>query len=441
MATEKGMKILNLESFEIEELPAKDSLPQLNYFDIIEGKPNEVCLASDEGLVIYNYKTKACQRFYTSHGLQGNFFKQKNSLKTSDGKVWLGGTNGLNIFDPKDIKSYEPKVKIFFDEFLVNNEPIDLGCHINDCKKTIDLPHYQNSIELGFAAMDHSDNEQVTARYKIQGLSDKWIECDRKDKINFFQQPAGTYSLLVEATNSEGNVIIERAIKIRIAPPFWKTWWFRLLSLLLVLAVLYWFYQNQLKKRLASQKIENLKKLDQFKNTVYTNVTHEFKTPITIIQGYADMIKGNDKEKNIINRSSKDLLRLINQILDIAKLESGNLSMDLKGGDVIAYIKHLIEPIQFWAENEGKEFSFFFEKESWILDYDEQKLENIIINLLSNAVKFTREGGKIEMRVTEEILDGQNNLKIEVEDSGIGIAEEYQSKIFDRHFQVPKDKK
>jgi signal transduction histidine kinase/DNA-binding response OmpR family regulator len=182
-----------------------------------------------------------------------------------------------------------------------------------------------------------------------------------------------------------------------------------------------------------------LKELNDFKNKFFANITHEFRTPLTVILGLTEQTgQGTWKEKDkTIHRNAGHVLRLINRILDLSKLESGNLKLDLIQADIVSYIKYLMESLRSYAASKKIEMVFYSEADRLEMDFDEEKIQQIVYNLLSNAVKFTPGGGKVILHLREEELDGQSRLRIKVKDTGIGISEKDLPHIFDRYFSIP----
>ncbi len=180
---------------------------------------------------------------------------------------------------------------------------------------------------------------------------------------------------------------------------------------------------------------ERLKELDNLKSRLYTNITHEFRTPLTVIMGINERITNNDKAKDLIHRNSKNLLRLINQMLDLAKAEEGKLQLDLIQKDIVNYVRYLTESFLSAAETKNIKLTFYTEKPQLIIKYDEAKIQHIIQNLLSNAIKFTSDYGQIIIHVKTVEIKKQSFFQIKVEDSGIGIAQEEIPHIFDRFYQ------
>jgi signal transduction histidine kinase/DNA-binding response OmpR family regulator len=210
------------------------------------------------------------------------------------------------------------------------------------------------------------------------------------------------------------------------------------LGLLSIIAVLLYrnSLQNQKSNRILSQQKQGLKELNDFKTRFFTNITHEFRTPLTVIMGMSDNLKNNPQEKKLIQRNSQNLLRLINQLLDLSKLESGKLDLNLVHRDLIVYLEYLTESFYSTATQKNIRLVFYSEEKEVWMDYDEEKIQQIVYNLLSNALKFTPKAGRIIFHANKVVQDGEPFLKLKIKDNGIGMLPEHTERVFDRFYQV-----
>ena len=205
---------------------------------------------------------------------------------------------------------------------------------------------------------------------------------------------------------------------------------------LVVVSISYFVYRNLLTQRISEQAHRSLQDLDDVKTKLYTNITHEFRTPLTVIIGMAEQITGNEEEKKLILRNSQSLLRLINQMLDLSKIDSGHMRINWVQGNIVDFLKYIVESFKSLAAAKNIQLLMYKEVEDYVMDYDEEKIQHIVSNLISNGVKFTPENGELVVHVQNKEEKGQEWLVVKVKDSGIGIREQVIPHIFDRFFQV-----
>ncbi|MCB9280643.1 MAG: response regulator [Lewinellaceae bacterium] len=260
-----------------------------------------------------------------------------------------------------------------------------------------------------------------------------------KRQVSFTNLPYGNYVLRVRGSNGDGfwNEI-PTELKITITPPWYWSWPTKILYGLILGAVLYGIYRFQLKRRLAEAENLRLRELDDVKTRLYTNITHEFRTPLTVILGMVKNIRTDtqrwlEEGLHMIHRNGQNLLRLVNQMLDLSKLESGAMPVHLIQGDIIAYLKYLTESFHSFAESREVSLHFISDHEELVMDYDPDKTLNIVSNLLSNALKFTPAGGSVYLQIGKQ---ENSDLPIQVRDTGAGIPEEKLPYIFDRFYQA-----
>ena len=302
----------------------------------------------------------------------------------------------------------------------------------------ITLGHRDNVFSFEYAALHFRDPDNNRYRYRLEGFDKDWVEAGTERKVTYTNLKAGRYTFQVMASNADGVWNGEPlVVKLRLLPPPWRSWWAYWLYILVVAGILFSFYRFQLRRRLAEAEARRLRELDGVKTKLFTNITHEFRTPLTVILGMVKQIRENPKDwfsegLEMIERNGKNLLRLVNQMLDLSKLEAGAMPVHVIRGDLIPFLKYQLESFRSLAESKGLQLEFLAEPESLVLDYDPEKMESIISNLLSNALKFTSKGS-IELRVSSQ---GDQYFSIRVKDTGSGIPPESLPHIFERFYQA-----
>lgn len=398
------------------------------------------------------------RHFTKAAGLQSDEFNTWAYAKLPNGNLAFGGVNGINIFNPKEIllDSFNPN--IYITKLLVGNkaiEPDDKSGILKESieyTKSITLDYSQDILTLEFSALDFRAPDQNKYRYQMVGIDKDWVESGPRRNVTYSHLPSGTYVFKVQGSNSLGiwgNKIAE--LKIRVLPPWWKTRWAYLAYILLIgIAIRAYLYYRLEQTKMESQldfeqkEAKRIKELDTVKTQLYTNITHEFRTPLTVILGMAQQIKNSPKEHfenglNMIIRNGKHLLNLVNEMLDLSKLEAGKMELNLEKGDVIQFLRYIVESFHSMAESQGKHMHYLASLDAMITEYDAEKLRQIISNLLSNALKFTSEKGNIYVSISaleRNNLENAKWLTIKIKDTGSGIPEEQIPHIFDRFYQV-----
>ncbi len=398
------------------------------------------------------------RNFNKAYGLQDDEFNTGAYKKLSNGNLAFGGLNGLNIFDPKEILSSRITPNVFITNILINNLPVTPGDKTgvlqNNIEETqhITLSYLQDILTLEFSSLDFTAPLQNKYRYQLVGIDDSWVESGNRRSATYLHLPAGKYVLKVQGSNSQGiwsDKIDE--LRITVLPPWWRSWWayaFYLLLLILAIRAYFKFSVNRakLKAQLNFEQLEakRVKELDTMKTQLYTNITHEFRTPLTVIMGMAQQVINKPGEHfqngmDMIIRNGQSLLNLVNEMLDLSKLETGKMSLQMIHGDVINFLRYIVESFYSLAESQQKQLHFLTDLDTLYVAYDPEKIRQIVANLLSNALKFTPEKGNIYISVNKnEIPHDEPNLTliIKVKDTGIGIPEDQLQHIFDRFYQL-----
>lgn len=371
----------------------------------------------------------------------GNLILRGPIINDNKNNLIIGCENGIVVYNHQErIKRQETQdpyiLTISRNEELLY-DGIDLNA--NNWKFESNTTH----LTLNISVLEFYQPMQTSYSYMIQ---DEWIELDNNNQIILTNLTSANYSLKLKACNGLNNcneIPVEYNFEIR--APWYGTWLAYLIYSILLISILYWFYRFQLSKKLAISEHVKLKELNALKSNLYTNITHEFRTPLTVILGLADTIKDDFKVQNykaaneamiIIERNGKDLLLLVNQLLGLSKAESGTMELNLIQADVVPFLRYICESFQSLAKTKHIDITSYFETESLIMDFDDGKLQIIISNLLSNAIKFSSSAEKIIFHVKSETIDEVESVIIKVKDYGIGISEKAISHIFDRFYQV-----
>ncbi|RYY55514.1 MAG: hybrid sensor histidine kinase/response regulator [Chitinophagaceae bacterium] len=458
-----GLNRLDKRTGKFTHLTTKNGLPNDVVYGILADKTGNIWGSTNRGIFCLVKKKDASgewtfRNYTTSDGLQGDEFNTGAFAKLPDGRLLFGGVNGINIFDPAEILTpgYQPDV--FITSLLLGNKPVLAGDNTGVLHETIEttpaitLNHNQDIVTLEFSSLDFTAPVQNKYRYKMEGIDDSWVESGNRRTATYLHLPAGNYTFKVQASNSQGEWSTHIAeLRIRILPPWWLTWWaYSAYVLLGIAAIGAWvrFSVNRarLKSQLSFEQLEakRVRELDTVKTQLYTNITHEFRTPLTVIMGMAEQVVRNPEERfhqrmDMIKRNGQSLLNLVNEMLDLSKLETGKMQLNIIGGEILHYLRYITEPFVTLGSTHQKEVRFTSDIDTLYVNYDPEKIRQILSNLLSNALKFTSAGGIIGVHISKnEIPHDEPNLTliIQVRDNGIGIPADQLQQVFERFFQL-----
>lgn len=375
----------------------------------------------------------------------------------SDGTIFLIGPKGVDRFNPENLaKNLHAPPTVITDLLLFNQTQPLAGSTADTLAtfsplnsniaylNTLDLNYRQNDISFEFAALDFTAPENNQYRYRLLGNQKGWsyTGADRR-YAHFSNLSPGRYTFSVQGSNNDGVWGKETQLEIRIWPPWWWNGWSKFLYLLsfIILARILWKYD--LNRRLVRRESLRLQELNADRSRLYANITHEFRTPLTIISGLTDQlskqVSGHLKESlRIIKRNGKTLLILVNQMLVLSKLESGEIQLELVQGDIVAYLKYLMESFQSYAKTKQIRLHLLSDLPALEMDYDPTKLMHIVSNLVTNAIKFSARRQEVYISldlITKGPVESEQ-LRIRVKDTGIGISKEKLPQIFDRFYQA-----
>ena len=451
VATRNGLNLF-LGNKEFESWTKEKQFPNAIVYSIQDDEAGNLWLGTNDGIVRFEPGKKKFTHFGVKDGILSKEFDIHAKFRDRNGNIYLGGTNGVAYFHPDNIDRIDNPVPIYFSQLrvkseLINSKGITSISLAEPLLRTneLEFKHNQFPFYLQFSSIDFRWNQNIEYSYKLLPTDEKWNSLTDPE-IQFLNLPAGSYTLQVNGF-SRGKEWDQAPLemKIQILPPWWANWWAYLIYLGIAILFADRFYRFQLSKRLVVSESERLKEVNQLKNSLYTNITHEFRTPLTVILGMADSLKTNIESKQLkgiehslemINRNGKKLLRLVNEMLDLSKLESGNMKLQLVQANVIPFVKYLSESFQSLAKENEIDLMVYSEIDNLIMDFDSNKLSVIISNVLSNAIKFTLSGGKIIIHLNRILKENREYFLIKVKDDGLGISDKDLKYIFNRFYQV-----
>ncbi|WP_136482914.1 hybrid sensor histidine kinase/response regulator transcription factor [Cognatitamlana onchidii] len=444
-----GLYKFNGEKFERAKIPYKDRFSTVN--SILEGEKGVLWISTDTGIVKFNSVTgKSFTYNQTSKLIKS--FRENASLKVND-NLYFGDSYGVTVFNPKNIIKITEVPKVVLSKLKIKNETVNIGDENKVLTKSLnytdllELDYNNSNFSISYALPNYINPNGNKYAYRLKGLDDSWMYTKQTEAF-FTLQTAGTYTFQVKAANHD-DVWNNRAtnVKVIIHPAPWKTWWAYAIYFLLLFGLFYgitWMLQSKarLKNKLELEYLENkrIEDLNTSKLQFFTNISHEFRTPLTLILGPLQNILENYSGSNatykklkVIESSANRLLRLINRLMDFRKLESNQLKLSAAEGNIVKFLKEIYLSFSEHAKNGNYNYEFHCNDDEILVYYDRYKLERVFYNLISNAFKYTTEGGDISINIYKK----EEHLFVEVRDSGEGIPEEYLDKIFDRFFEIP----
>jgi signal transduction histidine kinase/DNA-binding response OmpR family regulator/ligand-binding sensor domain-containing protein len=401
------------------------------------------------GLTRYNPSSGTFKHYTRSEGLvETNEIHWFPLYKRKNGQIFFCGTNGINVFYPESIEDDSIPPQVVIQKISLFNRPdekFEYEGFISEIKEII-LPHNHNDLHFEYAGLHYGEPQRNKYKYILEGFDKEWIDAGNSRTATYTNLDPGEYTFRVKACNRDG--IWNEAgasLKVIINPPLWATTWAYLFYLILFGSILYYTWRMQLKRvrvkhefEMSKFEAQKLHEVDEMKSRFFANISHEFRTPLTLILGPVKQIIERTKETrtkedlNLVHRNANRLLGLVNQLLDISKIESGNMKLQTTPINVIPYLKALVLSFTSYAERKRISLNFVSDVNEIIVYIDKDKFEKIINNILSNAFKFTPDDGSIKVIVNQD----NKNLRIAVSDTGVGIPKEKLQKIFDRFYQV-----
>jgi signal transduction histidine kinase/ligand-binding sensor domain-containing protein/DNA-binding response OmpR family regulator len=461
----KGIILFDKKKGPIKYYSEKDGLADNNTLCIEEDKAGNLWISTSNGLSKFDPEKETFQNYLKGDGLQSNQFNYGAAYKLPSGELAFGGVNGFNLFNPELIRDNNFESPLVFTDFRIFYKPVPISNSKDailheDISETrsIVIPHDKNVFMLEFAALNFAQTHKICYSYKLDGFDKDWIDVGHDHSAIYTNLNPGKYLFRVRVSN-DNRIWSQNSLTlaIQVLPPFWATWWFKtgmiiFIGFILYVLVIFITNRNALRQQLILERVQTkqVHELDLMKMKFFTNISHEIRTPLTLIIGPVEKMlqqkMADDELKThlgMVNRNAHYLLKLVNQLLDFRKIESGNLKLELKNGNIIEFINAQVEAFTYMAQDKGVHLKIAAVEKEVFTFFDPDKVEKIIDNLLSNALKFTNRGGSVMVNIslvvddTEEESGNNENRFVEVvvKDTGIGISESHLEKVFLRFFQ------
>lgn len=457
-----GVSLLNKATSKFIVFSEKDGLLNSEVYKVLEDKQGNIWLSTNKGISRLDIANKIITNFTAYNGVLNNNFVRGSGIRLSDGTLFFGNLDGFNFFNRNNLKFNKNIPPILLTDLKISNKSNSyfdgksIENHISVAKEVI--LNYNQDFAISYTALNFTTPQQNKYSYKLEGYDEEWNMVGSNKTASYTNINPGEYIFKVRASNNDGIWNLEgTSINIIVKPPFWATTYAYIFYLTAFLLLLYILRKRGIQKielkfkreqellqakqlfEQEKREVERQHNLDRMKLKFFTNLSHEFRTPISLILAPADKLI--EKERNhidvkeqasMIKRNAKRLLNLVNQLLDFRKMEEHELKLKTQNLDLIDFIKDTLDSFKDLSETKKITLECFTEVKEYYTFFDADKIERVLFNLLSNAFKFTNEGGKVSLLVNSVSDD---SVTIKVSDTGIGIPKEMHNLIFMRFFQ------
>lgn len=460
LGTQDGLVEYFYETKKTNYFSTSDGLPSNKIKGLLyDHKSNHLWISTDKGLSNLDLDNKIFTNFGLKDGIINREFNNMSYLCDQNGKFFFGSINGIYHFYPEQIKTNPnvPRVIITSYQLYDNTHQKEGVKELHNipiiAKKEIHIPYSESAFSINYIALNYTNTKKNEYAYRLENYDNQWRYVGEQRIATFTNLDPGIYYFQVIASNSDGVWNKEgSSLKIIILPPWYRTMWAYLIYILAGISfflILMRFYTNRIKMKsqLANEQFERkqLEKLNQLKMQFFSNITHEFRTPLTLILSPLNSIINQTVGKNvqydylkIIQNNAIKLLELVNELLDFSKSETGHFSFKPMTSDLIEVLKQEIHTFMPLAELKHIDLQYIYKESSLVCIADIVIIQKIVSNLLSNAIKHTPEGGHINVYL-EKTHHETPKIQICIEDSGKGIPQDQQQLIFERFYQMKED--
>ncbi|GAB3688614.1 two-component regulator propeller domain-containing protein [Spirosoma flavus] len=458
LGTSQGLKKLNRSTKAITSFDTDNGLPSSMISAIRGDNDGHLWISTNRGLSRMDLETNTFVNFYSADGLQGNEFSQGAAIEADNGELYFGGVNGITHFKPDAIRIASKRLAVQIVDLYIHDKPVRKGTTsgtyqvvdttVNSARE-FNLSHQDNSFTLEFSTMDFIDAERVSYLYSIN--DNNWVELrPGSNRLTFDNLAPGTYTFRLKAKANKA-ISDQHQVTIFIHPAWYLSLWAKLIYGLLILilsGLVYRTIRNRRRikeERLAHQRLEEV---NEAKLQFFINIAHEIRTPLTLVVSPLQKLISHDQDKerrhlyNIMGRNTKRLLDLVNQLMDIRKIEKGQMALQLARVDMVQFTGEICQLFEEQVHAKQIHFVMDFPADRVFARIDPLNFDKVLINILSNAFKFTPNGGTIRVALTLKPSGltsdrNQQDLVITIEDSGQFINENETERIFECFYQSP----
>ncbi|HVW60081.1 MAG TPA: two-component regulator propeller domain-containing protein, partial [Puia sp.] len=452
-----GLSVFDKKSGQFTSFSEKDGLQNTSIYQVVEDARGRIWVSTNSGLSSYDAGARTFRNYTHYNGLQDNNFTRGAGIRSTDGELFFGGLQGFNYFNPADLTTNRNVPAVILTDLQVANKSVVPGKE-SPIREQISVAgkiqlSYKQNFALSFVALNYTLPKQNQYAYKLEGFDKDWNYTGSSNTAYYTNLDPGEYIFRVKACNNDGVWSSgDTSVRIFVRPPFWRTVYAYIFYVLAAGGLLLYSRHRGLSRlrrkfelERERQEVRRVQELDRMKLKFLTNLSHEFRTPISLIMGPVDQLLSEQRQAGrspdklqMIRRNARRLLNLVNQLLDFRKMEEQELKLQLSEGELVAFVKEIGHSFMDMSERKRIQFRFETDIGQMFALFDRDKIERILFNLLSNAFKFTLEGGKITLAL--HALDDPADagicwVSIKVMDTGIGISPDKKAKIFDRFFQ------
>lgn len=394
---------------------------------VVETEDGNLWVSTQQGVSCWKAKDNSFDNYLFSRVMMGNVYNENSAVCLDDGRVLLGGNYGLTIINPSRISHVKGQTSVVFTSHPYSDE--------------MTLSYEERSPKINFSTLDYSDVNNVKYTYWLEGYDSSWSIPSPTPWVNYQNLPFGSYRLHVKASYSDGIWGKESVLDISVEPPFYLSVWAWVFYALFLTVVIVMVAKSIREKNLLKGKIKFEQELTRYKLVFFTNIAHEFRTPLTLIQGSLEkekrIMKANhwqpelEKTMRTMDKSVQRMLRLIDQLLEFRKMQAGKLKLSLQETDVVMFVQGICKMFDDAAESKQIDFKLESQLPAYLMYLDQQKMDKVVFNLLSNAFKYTPVKGRIVVSLAFQ----EGKLTVRVADTGVGIPKEKQAQLFSRFMQ------